>query len=98
MARSTNQEFVIRQNGSGCEQQAFGAIRSVMGSTLIFVSRLVNILTFGSPREMFCTRAYRNRRGRTVYVIDGYFALRGKHSRQYRRSYLWDVCFNGRPR
>ena len=79
-------------------QQAIAITWPVMDRTLIFVSRLVNILTFGSPREMFCTRAYRNRWERTVYVIDGYFALRGKHSRQCRRSYLWDVCFNGRPR
>ncbi len=79
-------------------QQAIAITWPVMDRTLIFVSRLVDILIFGSPREMFCTRAYRNRWERTVYVIDGYFALRGKHSRHCRRSYLWDVWFNGRPR
>jgi hypothetical protein len=79
-------------------QQAIAITWPAMDRTHIFVGRLVNILTFGSPREMFCTRAYRNRWERTVYVIDGYFALRGKHSHHCRRSYAWDVWFNGRPR
>ncbi len=69
-----------------------------MDRTHIFLSRLVNILTFGSPREMFCTRAYRNRWERTVYVIDGYFALRGRELHHCRMSYVQDVWFNGRPR
>ena len=69
-----------------------------MDRTYIFLGRLLNVLTFGSPREMFCTRAYRNGWERTVYVIDGYFALRGKHSHHCRTSYAWDVWFNGRPR
>jgi hypothetical protein len=47
---------------------------------------------------MFCTRAYRNRWKRTVYVIDGYFALRGKNLHHCRMSYVQDVWFNGRPR
>jgi hypothetical protein len=80
------------------QQRALAITRPVMDRTLIFVSRLVNILTFGSPREMFCTRAYRNRWKRIVYVIDGYFILRGKHPHHCRMSYVWDVWFNGRPR
>ncbi len=79
-------------------QQAIAITWPAMDRTLIFVSRLVNILTFGSPQEMFCTRAYRNRWVRIVYVIDGYFALRGMHPHHCRRSYVWDVWFNGRPR
>ena len=69
-----------------------------MDRRYILLGRLLNVLTFGSPREMFCTRAYRNRWKRTVYVIDGYFALRGKDSHHCRMSYVQDVWFNGRPR
>ena len=38
-------------------QQAIARTRPVMDRALIFLSRLVNILTFGSPRELFWTRA-----------------------------------------
>ncbi len=79
-------------------QQAIATTRPVMDRAFIFLSRLVNILTFGSPRELFCTRAYRNGWKRTVYVIDAYFVLRGERLHHCHRSYAWDVWFNGRPR
>ncbi len=65
---------------------------------LVTISRLANLLTGGSRHELFCTRAYRNKWRRTIWVIDGLWkAFTGKRQHT-RRTYLWDVWFNKRPR
>jgi len=64
---------------------------------LIFLSRLANILTGGSRHELFCTRALRNGWWITR-LIDAIVVLCGKRPHHCRRSYVWDVRFNGRPK
>ncbi len=64
-----------------------------MAQLLIFASRLANLLTGGSPRELFCTRAWRNNWTHAIYAIDAIYGA--KHCRA---SYAWDRRYNGRPR
>ncbi len=65
---------------------------------LILASRLVNLLTFGSPYELFCTRAYRNKWHRIVRMIDAEFTRRGHAPQHCAACYRWDRRFNGRPK
>lgn len=64
----------------------------------VVLSRLVNVLTFGSPREMFCTRAHRNQWTRITDRIDEHFIRRGRKPEHCRRIYDWDRHVNRRPR
>ena len=64
---------------------------------LIFASRLANLLTFGSPYELFCTRAYRRNWHRIVAAIDAEFIRRGHRPNHCRACYRWDRR-NGRPK
>ena len=65
---------------------------------LIFASRAVNMLTFGSPYELFCTRAHRKRWHRIVGLIDAEFIRRGHKPNHCAACYRWDRRHNGRPR
>ncbi len=64
---------------------------------LIFASRLVNLLSGGSPYELFCTRAHRNNWRWIVRAIDAEFVRRGHKPSHCAACYRWDRRFNGRP-
>ncbi len=71
---------------------------AVFERLLIFASRAVNMLSGGSPRELFCTRAHRNDWRRIVAVIDAEFIRRGHKPNHCAACYRWDRRNNGRPR
>ncbi len=62
----------------------------------IFASRAINLLSFGSPRELFCSRAYRNGWDRIVAAIDKEFVRRGHKPNHCQACYRWDRRLNGR--
>ncbi len=64
---------------------------------LIFLSRLANILTGGSRHELFCTRAFRSG-WRITRLIDAIVVVSGRRPYHCRRSYVWDVWSNGKPK
>ncbi len=68
-----------------------------MERLLIFASRLANLLTGGSPYELFCTRAHRNNWRRIVQVIDREFIRRGHAPNHCAACARWDRRYNGRP-
>ncbi len=65
---------------------------------LIFASRAVNLLSGGSPRELFCTRAHRNKWRWIVAQIDAEFVRRGHKPHHCAACYRWDRRYNGRPK
>ncbi len=68
-----------------------------MRGGLVFASRLANLITGGSPRELFCTRAHRNNWHWIVKVIDAYFVRRGHKPQHCAACYRWDRRHNERP-
>jgi hypothetical protein len=73
-----------------------GALRDEREWVLVFLSRALNVLAGGSPRELFCGRAYRE--GWVVCgPIDALFrVLRPDDLQHCRACYLGDRRFRGR--
>ncbi len=62
----------------------------------IFASRVTNLLSGGSPYELFCTRAHRNNWHWIVGMIDAEFIRRGHKPNHCAACYRWDRRYNGR--
>ena len=68
-----------------------------MGWALVIASRLANLLTLGSPRELLCTRVHRHG-WRVAAPLDAIWLWLTGQDRHTRRAYIWDRRHNGRPR
>ncbi len=64
---------------------------------LIFISRAANVAS-GGEWELLCTRIIRNQWDRAAAVLDHLWHAATGDWRHTRRSYVWDVLFNGRPK
>lgn len=67
----------------------------MLGRAQWVASRALNLITFGSYRETFCSRAYRKGWRRVTRPIDVLFYYTRGQKRHCEACWRWD-CMNGR--
>lgn len=72
-----------------------GAVRDEREWVLVFLSRTLNVLAGGSPRELFCGRAYREDWAVCRYIDALFRVLRPDDVQHCRACYLGDKRFRG---